>query len=384
MTLSRRIAAPFGLCQDGSLKRNFLLELSSDGTIISLDFEVGNIDSIPRAEYFNGILIPSMTNAHCHLELSGMRGTIPEGTGLPVFFDYVSANFGKSNPAAISLQDRLMWNEGVSAVGDVSATDATFGVKAASSICYKTFVEYLGHGCKGNVGEYVSHKVGGLLEKCSLQGIDAIPYPHSTYLVSPEPFAYASQTGMLYTHFMESLSEIGFFEGKGEMYSYLKLTKPYPFNSAVDMVIHLLPSDSKLVLVHCTTITESDIVALESHFSDVTYVLCPSSNQYIERTVPPAGVLFRMGCKVAIGTDSLASNTSLSMAKEIALISQENPSIPLEVLLSWATAGGAVALGYEGKFGYFRKGIRSGVVLASGIDLNTKQIGQSFKLERIV
>src|SRR6476619_1427045 len=36
-------------------------------------------------EKFDGILSPGLINGHCHLELSHMKGRIPEGTGLVDF-----------------------------------------------------------------------------------------------------------------------------------------------------------------------------------------------------------------------------------------------------------------------------------------------------------
>src|SRR5881275_2892944 len=38
-----------------------------------------------EAEFYPGIIAPGFINCHCHLELSHMKGRIPEGTGLVDF-----------------------------------------------------------------------------------------------------------------------------------------------------------------------------------------------------------------------------------------------------------------------------------------------------------
>ena len=63
-----------------------------------------------------------------------------------------------------------------------------------------------------------------------------------------------------------------------------------------------------------------------SHFrTPPTFVLCPQSNSYISGLQPPAELLLKCGAKVAIGTDSLASNSNLSIIEELKeLCGEEN------------------------------------------------------------
>ena len=46
-------------------------------------------DAGEQVQQFNGIIAPGFINAHCHLELSHMKGIIPEHTGLS---DFIGAN----------------------------------------------------------------------------------------------------------------------------------------------------------------------------------------------------------------------------------------------------------------------------------------------------
>lgn len=61
-----------------SLIRNAIVSLSSDGTVTDVSV-CGDMDSQAGVEFYNGILLPDMVNAHCHLELSYMKGRIAPG-----------------------------------------------------------------------------------------------------------------------------------------------------------------------------------------------------------------------------------------------------------------------------------------------------------------
>ena len=117
-----------------------------------------------------------------------------------------------------------------------------------------------------------------------------------------------------------------------------------------------------------------------SHFTGrVTWVLCPRSNRYISRMEPPVELLRRKGVNIAVGTDSLASNTSLDMVAELRALG----NVPLEELLDWVTLNGAMALGLGERFAGFEKGSASGAVLLSGVDWDSMALTDASRTERI-
>jgi cytosine/adenosine deaminase-related metal-dependent hydrolase len=123
------------------------------------------------------------------------------------------------------------------------------------------------------------------------------------------------------------------------------------------------------------------IKRVESHFENrPSWVVCPPSNDFISQLTPPIEALMECDSKVAIGTDSLSSNTTLSMVAEMAAM----PQVPLEVRLRWATKGGAEALGLEDKFGEFRRGLQSGAVVIEGVDFESMQLTPQSLSRRIL
>jgi cytosine/adenosine deaminase-related metal-dependent hydrolase len=67
-------------------------------------------------------------------------------------------------------------------------------------------------------------------------------------------------------------------------------------------------------------------------------VPCINANLFIEKAVPPVDMFRKNNCQIVIGTDSLASNWSLSVLDELKSITKHFPSVPLSELLQWATS----------------------------------------------
>jgi cytosine/adenosine deaminase-related metal-dependent hydrolase len=104
-----------------------------------------------------------------------------------------------------------------------------------------------------------------------------------------------------------------------------------------------------MLLVHGVQVDEADVEQIAS--AGCGMVLCPRSNQRLGVGTAPVGLYRRHGVQMALGTDSLASNDSLSLWDEIAAARRLYPEIPPGELLHIATAGGADCLGLKGELG---------------------------------
>ena len=100
------------------LEDQLVLITQKDGTIESL---VGIEDAGDEVQNFEGILSPGFINAHCHLELSHMKGMIPAHSGLQEFVKQIvglrKVEDGIIQEAIRSAEDE-MYNNGIVAVGD--------------------------------------------------------------------------------------------------------------------------------------------------------------------------------------------------------------------------------------------------------------------------
>ncbi len=377
--MQRRIASHYTLI-NGCLERNIIVDVDSDGTIIAIE-RCDNIDREAHVEFFPGILIPGMVNAHCHLELSYLRGAIAEGGGYATFaseIGRVRGNFSREERLhAAMVADAMMWEQGIEAVADIANDDLVMDIKGRSHIQYKTMFEFFG----------LNNHDTTTLESLAEQYPNASVTPHSTYSVQEQEFNHLCQkySPLLSLHFLESENEALLYQQRGslaEWYSRMGWECEFLHHTTpAQRVSTCVPADSRLLLVHATCATKEDIATIESALtSGATWVLCPESNRYISNLRPPVEMLEHMGANIAIGTDSLASARTLSMVDNMLLLGD----IPLERLLSYATINGAKALGIEATKGSIEVGKRPGLVIVEGVDYRSMRLTPDVRTYRLL
>ena len=358
----RRIAAHF-LVDCGRVVPHPVVTLDDEGRIVSLE-QWQQLDSLSSTEFYAGVLCAGFVNAHCHLELSYLRGAIARGTGFAGFaraIGQVRGNFSaEERQRALQAADARMWSEGVQAVADIVNDDSSFQRKGQSKIYYKSFAELFG---LNSVADAVKHLC--TLPNCS-------PTPHSIYSVQDEAFrsvAELSADEPLSIHFMESPDEAALYSGEGSLAAWYERMgwrcDFLHYGSPAKRIIGSLPKDKRLLLVHNCCVAQEDIELINNHFvNPVAWVLCPRSNDYISGLKPPVELLRRHSDMICVGTDSLASNDSLSIIEELKMFE----GVPLAEVVKWATINGARALGVEKEIGSVEVGKRPGLVLIEGVE----------------
>ena len=87
---------------------------------------------------------------------------------------------------------------------------------------------------------------------------------------------------------------------------------------------------------------------------------------------------------VTLGTDSLASNSTLSILEEMKVIVKSFGGISFDELLKWGTLNGAKALQTEDRFGSIEKGKIPGLNLISDFDFENMQLTEKSKVRVLV
>ncbi len=330
-------------------------------------------------QYFEGILSPGFVNAHCHLELSHMKGMIPAHTGLQEFVKQIVALRQVApeaiQEAIINAEAEMMAN-GIVAVGDISNTLDTLKQKAKHNLAYYSFVELydLDPTCAAD------KIIAGLEMQKQFQEncVRASLVPHAPYSVTNDLWHLLSAHFGIHTismHNQETTDENDFFKTKTGsflgMYERTKVNLDFFEATGLSSLQSILPIFKKAhhgILVHNSFTSTEDIQAVHAAMTNAFWCLCPNANQYIEQTMPPVKLLRSEKANIVIGTDSYASNWSLNILDELKTIHQHHPEIPLEEMLGWATINGARALQMDKHLGSFEQGKKPGVVLVKGID----------------
>ncbi len=330
-------------------------------------------------QHLKGILSPGFINAHCHLELSHMKGMIPAHTGLQEFVKQIVALRQVAPEAiqeAIVFAEAEMMANGIVAVGDISNTLDTLTQKAKHNLAYYSFVELYDldptrAADKIEAGLEIQKQ---FQENC----VRASLVPHAPYSVTNDLWNLLSTHFGIHTislHNQETPDENDFFKTKTGsflgMYERTKVNLDF-FEatglSSLQSVLPIFKNAHHGILVHNSFTSTEDIQAVHAAMDNAFWCLCPNAIQYIEQTMPPVELLRSEKAKMVIGTDSYASNWSLNILDELKTIQQYHPQIPLAEMLSWATINGAHALQMDKHLGSFEKGKQPGVVLITGVN----------------
>jgi cytosine/adenosine deaminase-related metal-dependent hydrolase len=372
-----------------TLRENTVLITDTSGQIIDL---VSVQEAGEDIENHEGILTPGFINAHCHLELSHLKGVIPPHTGLIEFLCSVvtKRDFPREMiDQAISDAELEMYHNGIVAVGDIGNTADTAYVKSRSKIRWQNFVEVLSM-TDAKAAQEIQHYEGVCRQLKEALRNSALPHrsvlvPHAPYTISPKTFEMINdltEGQIISMHNQEHPAEDELYQQGGG--DYLKLFKvfgmdtssfPITGKSSIRSVLPYFTKGQKIFLIHNTYMPESDIIWANDYATQnglsLVYCLCPSANSYIENRLPDVELFQQMNCHLVLGTDSYSSNWHLSIASEIRLLSNEK-KIPLDSLLQMATINGAIALNWESDLGSFEKGKQPGIVVLQN-DLSSSQ-----------
>jgi cytosine/adenosine deaminase-related metal-dependent hydrolase len=366
-----------------------VLITKADGTI---DAIVPVSEAGDDVQQLEGILCPGLVNAHCHLELSHMKGRIPPHTGLQEFVKQIVALRQVAPEAiqeAIVTAETEMIANGIVAVGDISNTLDTLSQKAKHHLAYYSFVELYDLD-PSRADEKI---VAGLEIQKQFQEncVRASLVPHAPYSVTNNLWHLLSAHFGIHTismHNQETPDENAFFKTKSGsflgMYERTKVNLDFFEATGLSSLQSILPIFKKAhhgILVHNSFTSAEDIQAVHAAMTNAFWCLCPNANQYIEQTMPPVELLRSEKANIVIGTDSYASNWSLSVLDELKTIQHHHPDITVSEMLGWATINGARALQMDKHLGSFEKGKKPGVVLIKGIDaLNSLKHASSHKI----
>ena len=389
------------------LNRNNVLITKKDGTVEAIINYPDSSDNAEDVEIFNGIISPGFINTHCHLELSHMKGLIPEKTGL-VDFVYKVVNerhFAEEEIlTAIEAAENEMLLNGIVAAGDICNNILTLPQKKKQRLAYYNFIEASGWlpsisqtRFERSLHIYKEFATSNYKLPIAIGTTNSSIVPHAPYSVSDELWKLITpyfENKVVSIHNQEtSFEDELFLHGTGDLVRMYELMNIHNSHfvpgkkSSLQTYFSRVAKAASIILVHNTFTTQADIDFAKNNKADdqlLSFCICINANQYIEDAIPPIPLLIESNCNIVLGTDSLASNHSLNLLDEMKTIQKKFPEISLENMLQWATLNGAMALQMDNTLGSFEKGKKPGVVLIENclnhdlLDLKNSKIKKIF------
>jgi cytosine/adenosine deaminase-related metal-dependent hydrolase len=319
----------------------------------------------------DAVLLPPLANAHTHLELTRFpRWAAASGEEAEPadFVDWIlrMIRIKRALPPeefAASVADGIAASlaAGTGAVGDILSWLPARSVLAAAPLRGRVFYETLGRDpgrTRPHLGELAALVAAGAVGHLA-SGLA----PHSPYTLSArhleETLALAARCAApLSLHFAESEAEVRFLSDAAgpiaaTLYPHVGWGEDVPLPSRLSPGAWLAAHGALrpgMLLVHGVQVTAADVARIAAAGCGV--VLCPRSNARLGVGTAPVGLYRRDGVPLALGTDSLASNDSLSLWDELAAaLSLYGAEISPSELLGMATSGGAALLGLAGEMG---------------------------------
>jgi len=371
------------------LRAKYLLpdsnKLIENGAVFIDKNQIVDIGSYPSINYGKSekvydfgeaVILPGFVNAHTHLELTNIHGQVKRTENLPDWLmqlmkirDWNERIVERATSAGIAVS----LAGGASTVADITNSGWSVKILKRSPIRKLVFYEAIGFKLRRLLMLIVIARLLAKLysiraDKLFTFGIS----PHAPYSVSADLYRTCRNIARfgkfhLCTHLAETESEHELLmSGTGafrDMLNNLGITvddwQP-PRQTPVEYIHSLGILDNSPLLAHCNYLRESDIQLLQA--SNASVVFCPRSHNYFYHRNHPFEKLMQAGVNVALGTDSLASNDSLSMLDELKFLHKSQNHISPETLLSMATLNGAKALKLYGHIGALQPGWQADII----------------------
>ena len=321
-------------------------------------------------EYPGHIILPGLINAHTHLELTNLaekqwadRYSFTSWIGELV--TTVRTWQEEDFLASIKRGIKELINNGITTVGDISTTSLSIPLLTEAGLSGVVYHEVLGFSTA-----LLTERIEALKRRLDVYtpptllslGIS----PHSPFTLSPQllkqAYELARERGLSVTiHLAETQAEIDFLMGMGDdIIALLKSLQAWdsqwhPPGTTPVKYLAQVGALQNIVGIHLNLLTEDEIKLLKKH--QVKGVYCPKSNAWFGRhNSHPLPYLLNNGIIMALGTDSLASNDTLSILEEMRQARALFPQITNHTLLEMATINGARVLGLAEQTGSITPG----------------------------
>lgn len=305
------------------------------------------------------VVAPGLVDAHAHLELGGLRGAVRARRMVPwtraLVRERLACGAAELRRAVLDGAAELL-RSGTTAVGDVDSSGAAGALGAALRLRAVVYRELLDARdpvrLPAQLARVRATRAGGARVRRGLS-------PHAPHTVSDELLAAAGRwlargTGArsapraVAIHWSETEEELEWLAtGRGPFRGLLGAHAGGA--SGLERIERAGLLGPRTALIHGNHPRRGEPRRIAE--AGAVVVHCPGTHRFFGREPFPLARYRRAGVRLALGTDSLASNEALDMRREMRLFREAHPGVAPERVWEMATLGGARALGREGELG---------------------------------
>ncbi len=315
-------------------------------------------------------LLPGLINAHCHLDYTCLRGRIPRQES---FADWIRA--------IITEKEKLSPRDYVASIEEGFAEAKKYGTTTIANLTafpelvsqirppIRTwwFAELIDVRSPQRANEIVDLAVESI-HGAANWGLG----PHAPFTASRDLYRRCQEIArrdniLLTTHLAESREEAAMFrESRGPLFDFLSqlgrnhsdLHRVTP----VEQVAEFCELDERWLLVHLNEVGMDDLEVLLRPKAQPHIVHCPRSHEYFGHSPFKYGKFRTLGFNICLGTDSLASNESLSLFAEMRAFQRRRPKRSPREILEMVTVNPGRALDRTEAIGRIRPGSQADLI----------------------
>lgn len=316
------------------------------------------------------VLMPGLVNTHTHLEFSDLAR--PLGKPAMSLTDWIRQVIGTRKRAdrdpakAIQMGLTESLNAGVTTIGEIStASQSAYANYQGANLW--VFEEVIGFsaGRMASICADVERRLeqGRAENTPNSLGIS----PHAPYTVHPELLkrlvALACDRDLpVAMHVAESREELELLAtGSGSFRQLLEDRSMWdaaaiPQSSKPLDYLKILAEAPRTLVIHGNYLSDEEIGFLATNREQMSVVFCPRTHAYFGHDPYPLERMLSAGVRVAVGTDSRASNPDLNLLTELRSIAWQFPTVPPATILQLGTLNGAESLGMAQEAGSLSPG----------------------------
>jgi len=320
------------------------------------------------------ILLPGLINAHCHLDYTLLRGKIPPQKSFTGWIHAINAS-----KAALSEADYVASIEAGLAESRKFGTTTLLNLEAFPELLPRQsqpplrvwwcaeMIDVRKPVSAPEVSENLRDWLKSHPEWLGGFGVA----PHAPFTASAQLFSAAFEISRKYhvpitTHVAESQEEMQMFrDASGPLYDFLKsIGRPMGDcggNTPFSFLLQSQAPDEQWIVAHLNELTEGDFDLL-ARAKGFHIAHCPRSHTFFGHTPFELRKLRAMGFNICLGTDSLASNSSLSLFSEMRELLRKEPWISPQEVLTMVTVNAARAIGQGAWMGKIGPGFRADLI----------------------